>query len=120
MQEDGNIMDFYVNGDVAPSGRFNYHYFTDHATGLSENKKSSFRIYPNPAKEMLTVIFPSGSEKNSVLTIYNPAGQQVWQRRITGPALSEQINLGFLKKGGLYIVELRGQGSCEREKLIVN
>jgi len=26
MQEDGNIMDFYVNGDVAPGGRFNYIY----------------------------------------------------------------------------------------------
>jgi len=26
MQEDGNIMDFYVNGDVAPGGRFNYMY----------------------------------------------------------------------------------------------
>ena len=29
MQEDGNIMDFYVNGDVAPDGRFNYVYTTD-------------------------------------------------------------------------------------------
>ena len=26
MQEEGNVMDFYVNGDVAPSGRFNYYY----------------------------------------------------------------------------------------------
>ena len=26
MQDEGNIMDFYVNGDVAPSGRFNYVY----------------------------------------------------------------------------------------------
>lgn len=26
MQEEGNIMDFYVNGDVAPSGRFNFVY----------------------------------------------------------------------------------------------
>ena len=24
MQEEGNIMDFYVNGDVAPGARFNY------------------------------------------------------------------------------------------------
>ena len=24
MQDEGNIMDFYVNGDVAPGGRFNY------------------------------------------------------------------------------------------------
>lgn len=26
MQKDGDIMDFLVNGDVAPSGRFNFHY----------------------------------------------------------------------------------------------
>ncbi len=26
MQETGNIMDFLVNGDVAPAGRFNYAY----------------------------------------------------------------------------------------------
>ena len=24
MQDEGNLMDFYVNGDVAPGGRFNY------------------------------------------------------------------------------------------------
>lgn len=29
MQEEGNIMDFYVNGDVAPTGRFNYNYKRD-------------------------------------------------------------------------------------------
>jgi hypothetical protein len=28
-QEDGNIMDFYVNGDAAPGGRFNYVYKVD-------------------------------------------------------------------------------------------
>ena len=28
MQETGNIMDFYVNGDVAPGGRFNFLYST--------------------------------------------------------------------------------------------
>ncbi|MFT4154876.1 MAG: hypothetical protein QM629_13765 [Parafilimonas sp.] len=26
MQHDGDIMDFWLNGDVAPAGRFNYHY----------------------------------------------------------------------------------------------
>lgn len=26
MQHDGDIMDFIINGDVAPAGRFNYHY----------------------------------------------------------------------------------------------
>lgn len=26
MQEEGNIMDFWLNGDAAPAGRFNFHY----------------------------------------------------------------------------------------------
>ena len=29
MQDEGNIMDFYVSGDVAPGGRFNYVYTSD-------------------------------------------------------------------------------------------
>ncbi|VTQ04667.1 hypothetical protein [Sphingobacterium daejeonense] len=29
MQENGNIMDFYVNGDTAPGGRFNFVYKAD-------------------------------------------------------------------------------------------
>jgi hypothetical protein len=28
MQEDGDILDFYVNGDVAPGGRFMFHFNT--------------------------------------------------------------------------------------------
>jgi hypothetical protein len=28
MQENGNIMDFYVNGDTSPGGRFNFVYST--------------------------------------------------------------------------------------------
>lgn len=27
MQQEGDIMDFIINGDVAPAGRFNYHYW---------------------------------------------------------------------------------------------
>lgn len=29
MQDEGNPMDFYVRGDVAPSGRFNYVYIAE-------------------------------------------------------------------------------------------
>ena len=29
MQDEGNPMDFYVSGDVAPSGRFNYVYIAE-------------------------------------------------------------------------------------------
>jgi len=28
MQKEGDIMDFWLNGDVAPRGRFNFHFTT--------------------------------------------------------------------------------------------
>ena len=50
MQEDGNIMDFYVNGDAAPGGRFNYVYqtqftndgyrYSESPTGINHGLKS--------------------------------------------------------------------------------
>ena len=120
MQEDGNIMDFYVNGDVAPTGRFNYHYFAGTALGLTENPQSPFRIYPNPATHILNVVFPSGISSNSELSIYSSSGQKLWTKRFPGSALSDRIDLGFLKNKGIYIVELNDQGTCSREKLIIN
>ena len=33
MQDEGNLMDFYVNGDVAPGARFNYVYATTSSDG---------------------------------------------------------------------------------------
>ncbi len=120
MQEDGNIMDFYVNGDVAPSGRFNYHYFVDTSNGISKNTEPSFRIYPNPATHTLNVIFPSGASPDSELSIYSSSGQKLWTKCFPGSALSDRIDLGFLKNKGMYIVELNDQGTYYREKLIVN
>ena len=71
MQEDGNIMDFYVNGDVAPAGRFNYHYFTDSTTVIPNITQSSFLIYPNPTKDIVYLTFPSATSSNSRVTIYS-------------------------------------------------
>ena len=82
MQEEGNVMDFYVNGDVAPLGRFNYHYFVTPSTGISEKQELLFAIFPNPVTDLLNVKFPLGTVANSVLTIYSCTGQQVWQRKI--------------------------------------
>ncbi len=120
MQEDGDVMDFYVNGDVAPAGRFNYHYFVDASNGSPNTTEQSFRIYPNPANNFLNVVFPSGTSKNSVLSIYNSEGKMVWQKRFTESVSSYYINLGFIKNKGMYIVELVNQDKSERDKFIVN
>ncbi|MEI8272826.1 MAG: T9SS type A sorting domain-containing protein [Paludibacter sp.] len=69
MQEDGNIMDFYVNGDAAPGGRFNYVYqtlltsdgyrYSELPTGINHGLKSDrydavFDTIPNFANLNIT------------------------------------------------------------------
>jgi hypothetical protein len=39
MQENGNIMDFYVNGDTAPGGRFNFVYTTRQPNTIKINNR---------------------------------------------------------------------------------
>ncbi len=41
MQEDGNVMDFYNHGDVAPGGRFKYHYTTTSVSRPTEPDQKS-------------------------------------------------------------------------------
>lgn len=120
MQEDGNIMDFYVNGDAAPSGRFNYHYFVDAANGLFSDSESLFLIYPNPAGNKLNVIFPSGVTKHSTLSVYSLSGQKLWSKCLAGSTMPECIGLQFIKSAGVYIIELNTPDKCERKKFIVN
>lgn len=120
MQEDGNIMDFYVNGDAAPSGRFNYHYFVDKASGLTGNRQSTFRIYPNPASQKIKVVFANGITPGSEISVLNVAGQKLWSKQLSGTSMSDEIELGFISNKGIYIVELNKKGRYSREKLIIN
>ena len=120
MQEDGNIMDFYVNGDVAPLGRFNYHYFVNNSTGLSETATSAFRIYPNPTSGTLNVVYPSADLHNAVLSVFSSSGQKLWTKRLSDGISEEQIDLRFLKSKGIYLLELISQGKQECRKFVID
>ena len=120
MQEDGNIMDFYVNGDVAPSGRFNYHYFTEVTTGISNISLPSFLIYPNPAKDLLYLTFPLATSKDSQVTIFSMSGQVLWQKRYADSILSDCITMDFIKNKGIYMIRFSNRETSETKKLIVN
>lgn len=120
MQEEGNIMDFYVNGDAAPGGRFNFAYFTEIPTGISTITTPSFQIYPNPVKEFLNITFPAETKNNTLLTIYNIGGQVLWQKKYKNPVLADRIELNFIKNKGIYIVELSNNEKRESRKIIVN
>ena len=83
MLEDGHIMDFYVNGDAAPGGRFNYVYQTRDVSGVKQNstakpdKFSLFQIYPNPFNPTTTISFALPAAGDISLHIFDVHGQLV-------------------------------------------
>ena len=56
LQDLGNIMDFYVSGDVAPGGRFNYVFDTKDNSGVvNVQTDTKVEVYPNPATDKVFV-----------------------------------------------------------------
>ncbi len=81
--------------------------------------KSSFEveIYPNPTSDWVSISTAESSDFE--LTIYNPMGQQVYQRSYTG----NRQNINFKKfAAGVYLVELWDSRSEQKsiKKLVKN
>ena len=91
MQDEGNIMDFYVNGDTAPGGRFNYVY-----TAAGESQSGIDAPYSDTALSVRTVGSNLEIESEKPFRVITPAGTPVASCRhsatVTVPA------------PGLYIV----------------
>ncbi|MCP5061571.1 MAG: T9SS type A sorting domain-containing protein [Ignavibacteriae bacterium] len=79
---DGNIMDFYVNGDVAPGGRFNFVYNTTVINGVNKTKNIPQRFlleqnYPNPFNPSTIIRYEIGNQRFTTLEIFNVLGKKV-------------------------------------------
>ena len=80
--------------------------------GVDENEMQDIEIYPNPAKNMLTVKAESLNE----LVIYNSVGQKVFSKTVGSPEVSIHLE-GF--DTGIYLVKLIANGKEVTRKISI-
>lgn len=97
MQEDGNIMDFYVNGDVAPTGRFNYNY-------KRETDINNFYYAQNPEKLNQGVKCEVYYQTFETLPVFNSihSNDTLFLSNFTSPAVSVD-NYGLKYSGFIEV-----------------
>ena len=79
-------------------------------TNVYENDKISFKIYPNPAQDKITI---TTSQQNMNVTIFKITGEKIIETN------SKKINTSKFAKG-CYIIEIKDKnGFSSREKLII-
>jgi hypothetical protein len=97
----------------------------EHATsshGITGKTGPAVIIYPNPAKDLITVDLGTTPEKPVLFRLYDISGKCIIEQQI--PALQKEtiLNLEELKHG-LYIIEIRKKSSFEvihHGKIILN
>ena len=80
-------------------------YLADHnfPVGMKEQEKTSFNIYPNPAREKLHI---ESKDKMQNIRIFSMDGRLLQSQQLTIGKLETTLNIEQLPKG-LYIVEIR-------------
>jgi len=67
-------------------------------TSIPQTKQESFRIYPNPVSNELTVVLPT---VNANLAIYNSVGQKVYEK--VANSLEVKVDVSALPKGMYFV-----------------
>lgn len=85
----------------------------DQLLGVNDNEASNFAVYPNPAKEFVTI--SSKTEPISQVEIYNVLGQKVMDQNFK-ETLSENINVSNLQ-AGMYVMKIN---SATTKRLLID
>jgi hypothetical protein len=103
---------------LQPEFNINWFKFTENSTGISENSSTVFNMYPNPAMDQVSILFPGTAGQNKKFCLRSSSGILIKTLEASGAEESKLIFVGDLPKG-LYIVEMEMDGKVYRNKLIV-
>lgn len=89
--------------------------YTDDPVRIQTNKQTDFRLFPNPAKESLTVSLESESPGTYQISLYNVTGKMV--KTISTNRQKTKMQVSGLSKG-LYLITIR-QGQMQKSKKLI-
>ena len=88
------------------------------ASGINKViSKNNFKIYPNPAKEMIYIEIPLNQSNQLLVEIFDMNGRAVIAQSIASNVQLTNINIGNLNDG-LYFVKILGNNICQTQKII--
>lgn len=92
--------------------------YATNTIGITENDLSSFRVFPNPAKEQVTLSFVDNT-KTAEITIYTVDGREVYKTS-ENEILNNifEINTSELTTG-IYLIQVVIYGEASASKLII-
>ncbi len=83
-------------------------------TSLSENSIAGLEVYPNPAKDQVTIFIPNNQQ--SEVRVFNMAGAQI----LAGEAFTSSMKLDVATwEKGVYFLHISNEGQTTISKLIV-
>ncbi len=89
----------------------------DTTVGIEEFEEIKFEIYPNPAKEKLTVELAEGSGQNTAIKFFDVTGREVLTYWIT--TRKESIDVSGFAEGVYTAVLMEDEGVVARKKIII-
>jgi hypothetical protein len=90
-------------------------------TSISESSmiSNTFKIYPNPANDVMTINYDGLTETNASIEITNAVGQIILKQDVANETL-KNITVSNLSNG-IYFVQLKQNGkSIATKKLVIN
>ncbi len=103
---------------LQPEFNMNWYRFSETSQGIGDEAISAFAVYPNPATDLITIVFHQATEQNKTIRIHSANGSLVKTIVLSVAILERNISIGDLPKG-FYIVELQTGRTFFRNKLII-
>lgn len=103
---------------LQPEFNMNWYRFSETGLSVEEVKSEEIQIYPNPAKDFITVIIPKGENKKKTLSLYSVSAGKVRSITFSENELTKKMFVQDLPRG-MYIAEYEINGIQQRSKIIL-